>query len=218
MKANFKEKLKAARKARASVPTRNIYDPETGEMREVTLAPKLNSTVVWSGEPMPKYKWTKYEWLFLPLSWFILLASIFWMIALKEATFLYAFAIILLIIGIYCVFFRNHFKKKKRMKYSYEITKTDITIIFTRGRRVKVRQLPLENIRYVGYSLRKNNVGTIYFNFPNNYKDLFTLIFANSGLGKFDEQIYAFFEIENADGLLEQLKPVLNEDVIFEKL
>ncbi len=216
MKSNVRAKLETMYIDRA---TKNVYDAETGEMRkEIDESVKLNSATVWSGEPNPKYKWTKYEWLFLPLSWFILFGGIFWMIALKEVTYLYIFAVLLLLIGIYCIFFRNHHKKKKRMKYSYEITETDITIILTKGRNVKVRQLPLENLKYVGYSLRKNSVGTLYFNFPNNYKDLFTLIFANSGLLKFDEQIFAFFEISDADDLVEQLKARFGDTVIFEKL
>lgn len=216
MKSNIKSKLETAYIDRA---TKNVYNPETGEMtKEFEESQKLNSSTVWTGEPNPKYKWTKYEFLFLPLSWFIFFAAIFWMIALKEVTFLYIFAVLLLLIGLYCIFFRNHHKKKKRKKYSYEITETDITIIYTRGKNVKVRQLPLENLKYVGYSIRKNNVGTLYFNFPNNYKDIFTLIFANSGLGKFDEQIYAFFEIDDADDLLSQLKAKFGDTVKFERL
>lgn len=216
LKSNIKSKLETAYIDRA---TKNVYNPETGEMtKEFEESQKLNSSTVWTGEPNPKYKWTKYEFLFLPLSWFIFFAAIFWMIALKEVTFLYIFAVLLLLIGLYCIFFRNHHKKKKRKKYSYEITETDITIIYTRGKNVKVRQLPLENLKYVGYSIRKNNVGTLYFNFPNNYKDIFTLIFANSGLGKFDEQIYAFFEIDDADDLLNQLKAKFGDTVKFERL
>lgn len=216
MKSNVKAKLETAYVDRA---TRKIYNPEIGDMTEVIdESQKLNASTVWSGEPNPKYKWTKYEWLFLPLSWFIFFAAIFWMVALKEVTYLYVFAVLLLLIGIYCIFFRNHHKKKKRMKYSYEITETDITIVYTRGRNIKVRQLPLENLKYISYHLRKNNVGTLYFNFPNDYKDVFTLIFANSGLGKFDEQIYAFFEISDADDLIEQLKAKFGDTVLFEKI
>lgn len=178
----------------------------------------LNSEVVWSGEPLAKQKWTKYEWLFLPLSWFIFFAGVFWMAALKEVTFLHVFAVLLTLIGIYCIFFRNHFKKVKRRKYSYEITSDDITIIYTTRKEVKVRQLPLDTIKYVAYSIRKNKIGSIYFNFPNDYVDILRLIFSNSGLGRFDEHIFAFYEIVDADEFLEELKTRLGEEVIYEKI
>lgn len=179
---------------------------------------KSTAEVLWSGEPVAKQKWTKYEWLFLPLSWFIFFAGLFWMAALKEVTFLHIFAVLLALIGIYCVFFRNHFKKVKRRKYSYEVTTDDITIIYTKRNDMVVRQLPLETVKYVAYSIRKNNIGTIYFNFPNDYVDILRLVFSNSGLGRFDEHIFAFYEIEDANDFLEQLKTRLGEEVIYEKI
>ena len=176
------------------------------------------SNLEWTGQPDPKYKWTRYEWLFLPLSWFVLLGSIFWLVALKDAPVLYIFAVMLFAAGFYFVFLRNHFKKKKREKYSYELSKEELTIVLTKKKDVIVRQLPLINVRYVGYSIRKDGTGTIYFNFPNDYLDLLRLIFAHSGIGYFDENIYALYEIRNAEEFLELIKPLIPEEVIFEKI
>lgn len=214
LKANTKAKL--ATKV-IEQKTKNIYNPETGEMTEDTGS-KLNTELVWSGEPNYKYKHSKYDWLFIPLSWFIVIIAGFWMRALNEELALWIFATILMIFGLYCLFFRTHHKRKKRRKYSYEITETDLTIIYSTKKDVKVRQIPIENVKYVAYTMRKNKSGTIYFNFPNDYKDILKLIFAHSGLGRIDEKIFAFYDIEDVDDLIEQLKSKLGEDLRIDKI
>ena len=214
MKANVKAKLATKVIERK---TRNIYNPETGELTKDT-GPKLNAETIWSGEPNYKYKHSKYDWLFIPLSWFIVFVAGFWMRALNEEVVLWIFAAILMAFGLYCLFFRTHHKRKKRRKYSYEITETDITIIYSTKRDVKVRQLPIENLRYIAYTVRKNKSGTVYFNFPNDYKDILKLIFAHSGLGRVDEKIFAFYDIEDVDDLINQLKSKLGEDLRVDKI
>lgn len=214
MKANVEAKIEELEEL-----GQNVYDPETGELKKLEeVKPKLNSETKWTGQPNIKYKKTKYDFLFIPLAWFMVFVAIFWMYALKEVMFLYIFAVALLLFGLYCVFIRNHHKKKKRMRYAYEITETDLTIIYTKGKNVKVRQLPIENIKYIGYSERKNAVGTLYFNFPNNYKDILLMIFANSGLFRFDEKVFCFFEIEDALDLANQIKTMSGKDILIEKL
>ena len=214
MKANTKAKIEEQELEKEK--PNYIYDQETGEL--IKDRPKINTETKWKGQPNVKYKKTKYDWLFIPLSWFIVIIAIFWMVALKENTLLFLLATLLLLFGLYCLFIRNHKKKKKRAKYSYEITETDLTIIYTHKKQVKVRQLPIENIKYIAYSERKNKVGTLYFNFPNNYKDLFILIFANSGLFKFDERIFCFFEIEDAFDVANDIKAASSKDILIEKI
>ncbi|MBR6479185.1 MAG: hypothetical protein IKT04_01625 [Clostridia bacterium] len=177
-----------------------------------------NIELNWHGEPDPKRKWTKYEWLFLPLSWFVFFGGLFWMAALKSNALLYVCAIILALLGIWLIFFRNHHKKRKRMKYSYEITDNELRIILTKKDELNVRKLPVENISYIGYSIRKDGSGTLYFNFPNDYLDLFRLIMANSGIGTFDETVFAFYELKDAEDLLEQLTVLLGDDIKTEKI
>ncbi len=216
MKANTKAKV--ATKV-IDAKTRKTYNKSESHKTSTTAHMTLNTKPLWSGQPNPKYKKTKYDWLFIPLAWFLIAAAIFWMVALRENIWLWIPAVMLLLFGIYCVFFRNHHKKKKRKKYAYEITSTDLNIIFTTKKDLDVRQLPLENIRYVAYSIRKNGVGTIYFNFPNDYKDILKLIFANSGLGKWDENVFCFFEIEDAQDTIEKfIKPKADPNCIFEKI
>lgn len=216
MKANHKAKI--ATKV-IDAKTKKTYVGKESHKTSTTAHMTLNTKPIWNGQPNPKYKKTKYEWLFLPISWFIIGVAIFWMRALRENFWLWLPALILLLFGLYCVFFRNHFKKRKRKKYAYEVTSTDLNIIFTKKKDIDVRQLPLENIHYVAYTIRKNGVGTIYFNFPNDYKDLFKLIFAHSGLGKFDEKIFCFFEIEDAEDFMEKyIKPKADPNCIFEKI
>lgn len=174
---------------------------------------------IWTGQPDTKHIRTKYDWLFIPLSWFILIIAIFWRVALKDAAVpLQIFSYILMLFSVYCLFFRNHFKKKRRRKLSYEVTEEDITIILTKKKDISVRQLALENIHYIGYSVRKDGSGTLYFNFPKTYKDILMMIFANSGIGHFDEKFFAFFELDDTEAFLAFMKDKLPPDVIYEKL
>ena len=104
------------------------------------------------------------------------------------------------------------------MKYSYEITDNELRIILTKKDELNVRKLPVENINYIGYSIRKDGSGTLYFNFPNDYRDLFRLIMANSGIGTFDETVFAFFELKDAEDLLELLKTGIPDTVKLERI
>lgn len=214
LKANTKAKLATAV---IEQKTKNIYNPETGEMVE-DKGPSLNTELVWSGEPNYKYRHSKYDWLFIPLSWFIVIIAGFWMHALNQEPVLWAFASILMLFGLYCLFFRIHHKRKKRRKYSYEITETDLTIIYSTKKDVKVRQIPIENVNYIAYTMRKNKSGTVYFNFPNDYKDILKLIFAHSGIGHIDEKIFAFYDIEDIDDLIEQLKAKIGDNLRIDKI
>lgn len=174
---------------------------------------------IWSGQPNTKHNRTKYDWLFIPLSWFILIIAIFWRVALKDAAVpLQIFSYILMIFSVYCLFFRNHFKKKKRSKISYEVTEEDITIIITKKKDIVVKQLALQNIHFIGYSMRKDGSGTLYFNFPKTYKDVIIMLFANSGIGRFDEKFFAFFELDDVEAFLSFIKDKLPEDLVCEKL
>ena len=106
----------------------------------------------------------------------------------------------------------------KGRKYSYEITETDLTVIYSTKKDVKVRQIPIENVNYIAYTMRKNKSGTVYFNFPNDYKDILKLIFAHSGIGRTDEKIFAFYDIEDVDDLLEQLKAKIGDNLRIDKI
>lgn len=173
---------------------------------------------IWSGQPGKHVK-TKYDWLFIPLSWFLLIVAIFWRVALRSAGMpLVLLSYVLMFLAVYFLFFRNHFKKKKRTRFSYEVTEEDIIIAYTKRNDIKVEHLALENIKYAAYSIRKDGSGTIYFNFPNDYKDIFRLIFANSGIGKFDENIYVFFELDDLEAFMEFIKPRLSPSVRFDKI
>lgn len=188
--------------------------PDENEQEHVEVA-----KTIWNGQPDTKHNHTKYDWLFIPLSWFILIIAIFWRIALKDAAVpLQIFSYILMLFSVYCLFIRNHFKKKRRKKISYEMTDEDLTIIITKKKDIKVRQLALENIHYIGYSVRKDGSGTLYFNFPRTYKDILIMIFANSGLGHFDDKFFAFFELDDTEAFLNFIKDKLPEDVVYEKL
>lgn len=193
----------------------NAHEPVNEEKEEHVEIAKP----IWTGQPDTKHIRTKYDWLFIPLSWFILIIAIFWRVALKDAAVpLQIFSYILMLFSVYCLFFRNHFKKKRRRKLSYEVTEEDITIILTKKKDISVRQLALENIHYIGYSVRKDGSGTLYFNFPKTYKDILMMIFANSGIGRFDEKFFAFFELDDTEAFLAFMKDKLPSDVIYEKL
>ncbi len=203
MKSNIKDALILLKKKQA-VPEKEPYDLDK---------------VIWSGQPDNKHIRTKYDFLFIPLSWFLLIIAIFWRVALKDAPLiLMLLSYVLMIFAFYCLFFRNHFKKKKRERFSYEMTDNDIIIAYTKKKDVAIRQLALENIYYVTYSMRKDGSGTIYFNFPRSYKEVLKLVFANSGLGRFDESINAFFELDDLEGYLKLLKTKLPEKVVYDEI
>lgn len=225
MKSNFKARAATkivdarTKKTYVSNKKKKRKDTEVTSSSDSKRIEQYNTQVVWTDQPNTKYKRTKYDWLFIPLSWFIVIGAIFWMVALTDNILLYILAFILLLFGLYCLLLRTHFKKFKRRKLTYEVTETDINIIYTTRKDVEVRQLSLEAVRYVAYSVRKNGVGTIYFNFPNNYLDIFKLVFANSGLGKFDDHIFVFFEIDDAEEFLEKyIKPNVNPNAIYEQI
>ena len=66
--------------------------------------------------------------------------------------------------------------------------------------------------------MRKNKSGTVYFNFPNNYKDILKLIFAHSGIGRIDEKIFAFYDIEDIDDLIDQFQSKLGDNLRVDKI
>ena len=44
------------------------------------------------------------------------------------------------------------------------------------------------------------------------------MLFANSGIGRFDEKFFAFFELDDVEAFLSFIKDKLPEDLVCEKL
>ncbi|NLL63026.1 MAG: hypothetical protein GX241_02090 [Ruminococcaceae bacterium] len=179
----------------------------------------MEEKAIWHGQPNPKNTRTKFDFLFIPLSLFIFCAGIFWRIALTYASFpLKSLSYALVLLGIYLLFIRNSSKKRRRKKLSYEMTEKDIIIVQTLKKDLSIRTLAFENIKYVGYSIRKNGEGTIYFNFPKTNKDLVKFVFMNGGLFRFEDNLFIFFEIDDVEDTLAFLKTKTLDGTIYEEI
>lgn len=169
--------------------------------------------ILWKGQPDPNKHLGKNDWFLIPFSIMWGGFAIFWEymaiwgiffkdpVTVSASSMIFPlFGILFVLIGLYFMFGRFIYKRKRKEKTWYLVTNKRVLVVnLMRGKSVNTANLDM--IPSYSKSIGTDGVGTLSFGSSN----MFASMYANSGLeffaAMYGQAAPAFYDIKNADAV-----------------